>query len=198
MDICLNELFNTSFNFFRSTNVPSVSVQAEYMVLDALGVGGFVGLLGSTNNNKNTSGVSSENEIFGTVFGGFVSYVSPIENWLYSGIELNGSYETGVLKVRDSTNKKEDYNFNRLSVGLNLSAVLAPTERIQISIGGVGVGYNSFLFTGSGLSPQTSVDNDDPTTINEFNDSEVKGSEFGLQAIPKIAVLFTVFSPGGR
>lgn len=194
-----SEVFNSSFNFFRGTNTPSIAVQAEYMVLDAIGVGGFVGAFGSTGSATNSSNVTTDNEIFGTVFGGFVSRVQPIENFLYSGMELFGSYETGVLKTRESDRRSEDYNFNRLNVGLSLSAIFVPSERIQISLGGVGVGYNSFVFTGSGENTVTTTDdNNIDTTKKVFIDNKVKGSEFGIQASPTISILFTVFSPGGR
>lgn len=193
-----SEIFRTNFNFLRRTNTPEIVAEVEYMLLNSVGIGAFAGFRTSTRDNTNSDGITERTEIFGTVFGVYGIYYLPIENWLYFGPEFSFSLEAGNLNIADGLDS-EEYDFTKFTVALDPEFTIAPSERVQFSLGLVSARYSASVFDGSVDKVDTITNPDGSTeTTLIFEKQKIERNELSFGLAPSFGLLVTIFVQGGR
>ena len=184
-----SEVTTATIPFVKSTQVPFLAVEYEYMITEKFAAGGFVGYTQSESSNRGSDGVNQKYKTNGFLYGVHGSFIRPLTSWLYLPIYVEFVYEKGKL---DGSNGQiiEKYAYQRTKPSLGFGLELVFSEYIQISLRGFDISRSNTEFV------QTNKTISNSTTTNI--DQSQKSTDFKIASNPRIRVLFNVLNTNGK
>ncbi len=186
-----SEVVNTTVNFLKNTNLPYVAIEAEYMVLDKIGVGGFLGYTQTNIANRGSDGVNKKTSTSGFILGANASYYRQINNLIYIPLFFEIAFERGNFISGDGL-KNEKYIYQRIRPGVGIGVTTAVNDNVQITIRGVDVNYVQTDFV------QTYKINSAGNADNLRLDQKLSRSSIQLSLNPRISVMSRLAMLGGK